>query len=84
MNSYQKKFFKLIEDERERQDKLWGLQDHEDFVWSSILMGEIGDLSKVLLRYNDDDSSDIEKEIIHCSAVLCNMFENIQREVGEE
>ncbi len=88
MNKYQKEFFKLIEEERKRQNQLFGEQEHDDFIWSAILVGEVGDLHKTLLKdYNDPDglihSDEIIKELVHIGAVLENMFEALKKQIGE-
>jgi hypothetical protein len=81
VNKNQKKFFKLVEEERERQDTLWGKQEHGDFTWTAILMSEIGDLHKALLREDDDG---IDKELVHCASVLIAMYENRREELYSE
>ncbi len=35
-----------IVEERENQDKKWGTQNHDPFVWMSILMEEVGETCK--------------------------------------
>jgi hypothetical protein len=84
-NKYQKEFFKCVEKERERQDYLWGPQEHGDFIWTAILMSEIGDLHRALLKYEEDfgDMESVTKELVHCAAVLTAMYEDRERAIGK-
>jgi NTP pyrophosphatase (non-canonical NTP hydrolase) len=46
----------LITEERSRQDQKWGDQSHHsDYIWPSILMEEVGELSKVINEWDGND-----------------------------
>ena len=55
-----------IDAERRRQDKLWGVQDHDHFTWLAILteeVGELGSQSPVPEGDEDDDfDGDFDEE----------------------
>jgi hypothetical protein len=81
VNKNQKKFFKLVEEERERQDTLWGKQSHSDQIWVGIILSELGDLAKSLLR---EDEEGIDKELVHLTAVMTAMWECRREELYSE
>jgi NTP pyrophosphatase (non-canonical NTP hydrolase) len=60
--------------ERKRQDRLWGIQDHNDDRWYAILGEEFGELGKAI-----NEQTDLTKELIQCIAVLVAWFESIGR-----
>lgn len=41
----QQSILHLVAIERERQDKKWGEQNHNDFIWLTILTEEVGELA---------------------------------------
>jgi len=60
----------LIIDERRRQDKKWGEQNHDDWHWLAILTEEVGEVAKAMLDLNPKQ---IYKELIETAAVVCGM-----------
>ena len=36
--------------ERRRQDTMWGVQNHDDFVWLTILSEEVGEVAEAILE----------------------------------
>lgn len=86
--------FKEIKKERERQDQLWGKQNHEPLLWLSILMEEVGEASKEisdsLTDNNIDDTytqrqkerySRYREELIQVAAVTVQMIENFDKNI---
>ena len=41
-----KTVFQRVKEERKRQDKLWGEQNHHPIAWISILTEEVGEAAK--------------------------------------
>ena len=81
-------FEELVDKERTYQDKLWGEQNHPPFTWFAILAEEIGELNSAWLHeeFNifpntsaSEHGEDIEKELIHCAAILKAMYESGKR-----
>ncbi len=84
-----------IDAERVRQDRKWGVQDHDHFMWNTILMEEVGELSEAILDlYNVIGKSDagvasalghLEDELIQVGAVAVAWLENLhRRKAGQE
>lgn len=81
-------------DERLRQDRKWGEQNHSPMHWMPILMEEVGESAKAALEthfeYNVDtakDYSEYRKELIQVAAVAVAMIECLDRNeqnVGEQ
>ena len=44
------KSLRQVLDERKRQDKKWGEQNHNDLYWLGILIEEVGELAKALIE----------------------------------
>ena len=70
----------LVSLERSRQDRKWGEQNHNPFVWLAILGEEFGELQKAILEYNFADyykepTKEIETELIQVTAVAKAMWE---------
>lgn len=42
------RIFELVKKERERQDELWGKQNHPDGLWLTILVEEVGEVAREL------------------------------------
>lgn len=62
--------------ERECQDKTWGVQDHNEFVWLTILMEELGEASESAL---EDESSQYRQELVQVAAVAVAAIEAYDR-----
>ena len=65
-----------VRDERIRQDKKWGEQNHRDSTWLAILVEEVGEAAKAIL---EKDGDDLEKEIIQVAAVAVAWRESRMR-----
>ena len=70
--------------ERQRQDNLWGTQDHDDGVWSLILSEEVGEAAQQALRLLFSSSrtvaaAELRKELIQVAAVAVAWAEAIDR-----
>ncbi len=63
-----------IEDERQRQDEKWGVQNHNDLKWLAILMEEVGEVAKDMLKYGGD-----RRELVQVAAVAVAWMEAIDR-----
>ena len=60
--------------ERERQNKKWGLQEHEGHAWLGILAEEFGEVAKAI---NENDMDEVKKELEQVAAVCCAMWEQL-------
>lgn len=67
-----------IKEERNRQDKKWGEQNHDPLYWLGILMEEVGEASKAAI---ESDFPQYRREIVHVAAVAVQMIECYQRKV---
>lgn len=70
--------------ERKRQDSLWGEQNHDPALWTSILMEEVGEFShEVLSHYFGGQSPEkldlMREELVQVAAVALAMVECIDR-----
>jgi NTP pyrophosphatase (non-canonical NTP hydrolase) len=63
-------------DERERQDRKWGEQNHDPLVWLSILGEEFGEVSKAVLEAN---APAYREELIQVAAVAMAMVQAFDR-----
>jgi len=68
---------KEIIKERKRQDKMWGVQNHRPLTWLSILVEEVGEVSKAI---NENKVEDYRTETIQVAAVAIAMLESLDRE----
>jgi NTP pyrophosphatase (non-canonical NTP hydrolase) len=75
-----------ITEERDNQNKKWGIQNHTPIEWTAILMEEVGEVSKEALEYHFKkfypDTGQLqryEKELIQVAAVALAMLESLQR-----
>jgi len=78
-----------IDAERRRQDKLWGVQDHDHFTWLAILTEEVGETAQAILKALDPAENDprplserlacITEELTQTAAVAVAWLENIER-----
>ena len=67
----------LVREERRRQFEKWGKQDHNLFVWMSILMEEVGEASQAALHqvFGGKAKGTFGIEIIHVAAVAIQIVE---------
>jgi NTP pyrophosphatase (non-canonical NTP hydrolase) len=62
----QEKVLKLIAEERERQDKKWGEQNHKPDRWAVILGEEYGEVCRAIF---EETSSQYLAELVQVAAV---------------
>lgn len=63
-----------IREERIRQDKKWGVQNHADLRWLPILMEEVGELAKAI-----NEGTMTDGELTHVAAVALAWMECHER-----
>ena len=81
------RFEDLVDEERKRQDRKWGEQNHDFPRWLEILLEEIGEMSKAHLeQYPNPNKAQASSnkfylgyELIQCAAVLKAMWESGKR-----
>ncbi len=69
-------------DERKRQDKKWGEQNHDPYTWLAVLQEEVGEYAKEALEMHfgkKDNLVELYKECVHVAAVALAMVECIDR-----
>jgi len=92
VKSYWKSHGKRVEifsdvcNERERQDKKWGFQNHDPSVWLMILGEEVGEVNKAALEYkfNDVNLKNYRDELIQVIAVCFSMIECLDVQTNNE
>lgn len=67
--------------ERERQDDLWGQQDHDESVWMTILMEEVGEAAKACF---ENDTDNYREELVQVAEVAVAMVEAFDRKFPKE
>ena len=72
----QSQILNLIKKERERQDKTWGIQNHNIFKWLAILGEEVGEVNKSALENNYQE---VISELVQIGAVTVAMIESLER-----
>jgi len=72
--------------ERERQDKLWGEQNHDAGTWALILLEEIGEWAKAELptRFGGPEAGRQRHEAVHAAAVAHAIVECMERKKQAE
>jgi hypothetical protein len=77
---------KALLDERIRQNKKWGEQNHEPMVWLAVLGEEVGEACQEALRATFGERYDERRrvenfrtELIHCAAVCIAAIESLER-----
>lgn len=66
------KVFELIKKERERQDKKWGVNKHDSFVWLAIITEELGEVAQAIFSSN---GRAIRDELVQVAAVAVAWLE---------
>ena len=66
-----------ILDERIKQEKQWGRQNHDPLFWLAILVEEVGELSTEVLHVN---LSEMRKEAVQVAAVSLAFIESLDRQ----
>lgn len=64
--------------ERQRQDDKWGQQNHNAFVWTTILTEEVGEVAKEALE-DDTQKKKMRAELLQVAAVAVAAVECIDR-----
>ena len=81
------KIFCEIQEERERQNEKWGIQNHHPMEWFAILSEETGAVAKEIVELTFSENEDVIKkrlenyrtELIQVSAVAVQMIECLDR-----
>lgn len=78
--------FSDICDERERQDRKWGEQNHAPADWCMILGEEVGEINKAALesKFEGKTLEEYRKELIQTAAVCFSMIECLDRQTKDE
>jgi len=80
--------FVEVSKERDRQDRLWGEQNHDPVYWLSILGEEFGEACQAFNNYWFESTSDnldaYREEIIQVAAVAVEMIECLDRNSNAE
>jgi NTP pyrophosphatase (non-canonical NTP hydrolase) len=73
-----------VELERQRQEKLWGIQRHDFNKWFSLVVEEVGEVAEALNRINfpedakKTDASNLYRELIQVSAITRAFAEHVK------
>lgn len=67
--------------ERVRQDEKWGEQNHNPFVWLSILIEEVGEVGKALI---ERDGKGYYEEVMQVGAVALSMMQSHLRNLDRD
>ena len=79
----ERKVLEEVQEEMERQDAKWGEQNHDPFLYLTILSEEIGEVAQAALdlRYpGGKKPGDLRFELIQVAAVAASMVECLDRE----
>lgn len=75
--------FESVADERQRQEKNWGTQNHHPLLWHSILSEEVGEVAKELNEFGfSSDKKRLENartELIQVAAVAIAFADSLSR-----
>lgn len=73
--------FNLIHSERERQNKKWGEQNHDDYRWLTILSEEVGEIAQAILHdeFGGSHAGTAKIELIQIAAVAVQWLECMER-----
>jgi NTP pyrophosphatase (non-canonical NTP hydrolase) len=63
-------------EERGRQDRKWGQQEHHPAVWMVILLEEVGEAAKEILEQNWEK---YREELVQVAAVSLSMLDAFDR-----
>lgn len=68
--------------ERQRQNKIWGIQRHDYGTWLKILVEEVGEVAQAMQAQNgwgkESDAQDLYEECIHVAAVASAIAEQVR------
>ena len=83
-----KESLRAVLKERQRQDDKWGEQNHNPYIYISILLEELGELAQAVLQTqfggNKGGFDNIRTEAIHTCAVALALLECLDREKWTE
>lgn len=70
-----------ISEERQRQNKKWGEQNHPDEIWLAILSEELGEVSQALLhnKFGGHARGTLRDELVQVAAVAVQWLECLDR-----
>ena len=77
----QEKILEDIREERRKQDKKWGVQDHDNITWSAILSEECGEFAQAALheKFGGEAAEGLREELIQVAAVATQIVECFDR-----
>lgn len=74
--------------ERVHQDKKWGEQNHNPYIYLTILLEEVGELAQAILQtqFGGDAGGwdNVRKEAVHTAAVALALLECLDRDNWRE
>lgn len=81
INVIQMNAVREILEERARQDQKWGEQNHDPFLWNTVLTEEVGEFSQAALhlRFGGHKGGNVRSEIIQVAAVALAIVECLDR-----
>lgn len=73
--------FDEIRAERNRQDEKWGVQNHDPFIWCSILGEEVGEVNEALLsaHFGTSKMDAYREELVQVASVAVAMIQSLDR-----
>jgi hypothetical protein len=80
MKIHQKEVLAEVIAERDRQDRLWGIQDHKPGKWLAILGEEFGESCRAVLEMNPK----YREELIQVAAVAIAAVESFDRWIEQK
>lgn len=74
-----------IANERRRQNKKWGEQNHADEWWLAVISEELGEVSQAILhnKFGGHAAGTLREELVQVAAVAVQWLECIDRNGGE-
>lgn len=81
MNIHAQSAIDSVLEERKRQNRKWGQQDHDPMVWSVILTEECGEFAQAALqgKFGGLKASGLRNEAVQCAAVSLQIVECLDR-----
>ena len=81
-NEHQEQILREVAQERDKQDRKWGVQEHSDLYWLGILVEEVGEVAKELIEKNR--TGYVRSELTQVAAVAVAWMECRRRRAIEE
>lgn len=71
-----------VGEERQAQDGKWGKQNHENFLWMTVLSEEVGEAAKAAMHdmFGGPDAGNLRAELVQVAAVAVAWIECLDRE----